>query len=51
VRLEIVDQFGCGLIVALIEPAFQRVQKRVDGFNAVVFRDFSNGFGKCVVAL
>ena len=48
-RLKVVDQFGCSLIIALIEPAFQRVQERVDGFITVIFRDFSNGFGEGVV--
>lgn len=51
VRLKVVDQFGSYPIVALIEPAFQCVQKRVDGFIAVILCDFSKGFGKCVVAL
>ena len=51
VRLKVVDQFYSRPIIALIEPAFQRVEKRVDGLIAVILRDFSNGFGKCVVAL
>ena len=47
----VVDQFGSRPIVALIEPAFQFIEKCVDGFIAVILRDLRNSFGKCVVAL
>ena len=49
VRLKVVDQFGNYPIVTLVEPAFQRVKKRVDGFISVILRDFGNGFCKRVV--
>lgn len=51
VRLKVVDQFGSSSIIARIEPAFQRVKERVEGLISVILRDFSNGFGKCDVAL